>query len=57
MNEAESKALVLAQEAALDLFGSEHRFTATDVSSLHRLWLGPIYGFAKSTEGLHGCSR
>jgi hypothetical protein len=46
INEAESQALLLAQEAALDLFGSEHRFTAADVSSLHRLWLGPIYGWA-----------
>lgn len=46
MNEAESQALVLAQEAALDRFGPEHRFTAEDICALHRLWLGPIYGWA-----------
>jgi fido (protein-threonine AMPylation protein) len=46
MNEAESQALVLAQESALDRFGPEHRFTAEDICALHRLWLGPIYGWA-----------
>jgi len=46
MNEAESQALELAQEAALDRYGPEHRFTAADVCALHRLWLGPIYPWA-----------
>lgn len=46
MNEAESQALELAQEAALDLFSADHRFTADDVRALHRLWLGPIYPWA-----------
>ena len=46
MNEAESQALMLAQEAALDRFGPEHRFTADDTCALHRLWLGPIYAWA-----------
>lgn len=46
MNEAESQALVLAQEAAQDRFGPEHRFTADDICALHRLWLGPIYAWA-----------
>ena len=46
MNVAESQALVLAQEAALDRFGPEHRFTADDICALHRLWLGPIYPWA-----------
>ena len=46
MNEAESQALVLAQDAALDRFGPEHRFTAADICALHRLWLGPIYPWA-----------
>ena len=46
MNEAESQALMLAQEAALDRFGLEHRFTADDICALHRLWLGPIYAWA-----------
>jgi cell filamentation protein len=46
MNEAESQALLIAQEAALDHFGPEHRFTASDICDLHRLWLGPIYEWA-----------
>lgn len=46
MNEAESQALVLAQEAALDRFGPDHRFTAADKCGLRRMWLGPIYAWA-----------
>lgn len=46
MNEAESQALLLAQEAALDLYSPDHRFTASDVGALHRLWLAPIYDWA-----------
>jgi len=46
MNEAESQALLLAQDAALDRFGPDHRFTAHDICALHRLWLGPIYAWA-----------
>ena len=46
MNEAESQALELAQEAALDQYGADHRFTAADICALHRLWLGPIYPWA-----------
>ena len=43
INEAESQALELAQDAALDQYGPSHRFTAKDIRTLHRLWLGPIY--------------
>ena len=46
MNEAESQALELAQEAALDQYEPDHRFTAADICALHRLWLGPIYPWA-----------
>jgi cell filamentation protein len=46
MHEAESQALELAQEASLDRFRVDHRFTAEDICSLHRLWLGPIYPWA-----------
>lgn len=46
MNEAESQALLIAQDAALDRYGPDHRFTAADVCDLHRLWLGPIYDWA-----------
>lgn len=46
MNVAESQALELAQETALDRYGPDHRFTAADICALHRLWLGPIYSWA-----------
>lgn len=46
MAEAESQALEIAQEAALERYGPEHRFSAKDVCGLHRLWLGPIYSWA-----------
>lgn len=46
MNAAESQALELAQVAALDHYGPNHRFGADDVRALHRLWLGPIYSWA-----------
>jgi cell filamentation protein len=46
MAEAESQALEIAQEAALEQYGPDHRFSATDVCHLHRLWLGPIYSWA-----------
>lgn len=46
MNEAESQALLIAQDAALDRYGPDHRFSAADVCDLHRLWLGPIYEWA-----------
>jgi cell filamentation protein len=46
MAEAESQALEIAQEAALERYGPHHRFSAKDVCELHRLWLGPIYLWA-----------
>jgi cell filamentation protein len=46
MNEAESQALELAQETAIELYGPDHRFTAKDICDLHRIWLGPIYVWA-----------
>jgi len=46
MAEAESQALEIAQDAALERYGPDHRFTARDVCELHRLWLGPIYSWA-----------
>ena len=46
MNEAESQALLIAQDAMLDHYGTDHRFTAADICGLHRLWLGPIYDWA-----------
>jgi cell filamentation protein len=53
MQEAESQALELAQEAAIDRYGTDHRFTAEDVRALHRLWLGPIYPWAGEYRGVN----
>lgn len=46
MNLAESQALEIAQDLALDGFDADHRFTAQDICDLHALWLGPIYPWA-----------
>jgi cell filamentation protein len=46
MQQAESQALQLAQRQAIESFSATHRFTAKDVKTLHRLWLGPIYVWA-----------
>jgi cell filamentation protein len=46
MNLAESQALEIAQDLALDRFDVDHRFAAADICDLHALWLGPIYPWA-----------
>lgn len=46
MNLAESQTLLLAQRQAIETYSVDHRFTAADVCSLHRFWLGPIYSWA-----------
>lgn len=46
MAEAESQALQLAQEKAIDQYSAAHRFAAKDICDLHRLWLSPIYSWA-----------
>ncbi len=46
MELAESQALWLAQQEAIETFGGDHSFTAADICSLHRMWLGPIYSWA-----------
>lgn len=46
MHEAESQALEIAQEAAVERYGPNHRLSCKDVCDLHRLWLGPIYPWA-----------
>ena len=53
MNEAESQMLGVAQEAALDRYSANHRFTAADVCTLHRLWLAPIYAWAGEFRGVN----
>ncbi len=46
INLAESQALEIAQDLALERFSADHRFTARDIRELHALWLGPIYPWA-----------
>ena len=43
MAEAESQALLTAQERLVNHFAADHRFTASDVCMTHRTWLGAIY--------------
>ena len=42
MKLAESQALLLAQQHAVEIYSEDRRFTAADICSLHRDWLGPI---------------
>ncbi len=46
IEEAETAALKVATEAFLATYDKHHRFTAEDVSSMHRRWLGGIYAWA-----------
>lgn len=46
MERAETLALLQATEEMLDRFDQEHRFTAADICTMHRAWLGDIYPWA-----------
>lgn len=46
IKQAESQALLLAQEEAVQRYGDEQRFSAADIGDLHRMWLGPIDAWA-----------
>ncbi len=46
MQRTESEALLAVQEWAIGHFGAAHRFSANDISLLHRQWLGSIYPWA-----------
>jgi cell filamentation protein len=46
MEVAEAHALSAVQETALEMYGTRHRFTLTDIRRLHRMWLGSIYPWA-----------
>lgn len=43
IKEAESQALQIAQEQAVERYAADHRFTTADICDLHQDWLGPIY--------------
>lgn len=46
MDRAEALALARATDAAIRSYDSGHRFTADDIRSLHKIWLGEIYEWA-----------
>lgn len=46
MEQAETLALLQATEAMFERFDQEHRFSAEDIRTLHREWLGGIYPWA-----------
>jgi cell filamentation protein len=43
---AESQALQLAQDQAIERYTVDHRFTAEDICDLHSSWLGAVYPWA-----------
>ena len=46
IEQAESEALEAVQDWAVAHFDAGHRFTAKDICTLHRRWLGGIYAWA-----------
>jgi len=46
MDEAESVALAVATDKILRMYDADHRFTAEDITTMHKTWLGGIYGWA-----------
>lgn len=46
IEQAESEALLAAQNELLDHYTLTHRFTAEDIRAMHGRWLGGIYGWA-----------
>ncbi len=48
MEQAETLALLKATEEMFDSFDQDHSFSAEDICSMHRAWLGDIYPWAGS---------
>lgn len=46
IDEAESVALKTAIDKLLNLYDETHRFTAADIKTMHKVWLGEIYEWA-----------
>lgn len=44
----ETEALKRAEDVFFRTYGQKHRFTASDICQMHRLWLGEIYDWAGS---------
>lgn len=46
MDEVETSEHLRAVNTFLEMFNREHRFTAADICSMHRIWLGEVYEWA-----------
>jgi len=46
MDEAESVALKTATDKLIGMYDKDHRFTASDIRTMHKIWLGDIYDWA-----------
>lgn len=46
MDVAEANALVRAVDSLVRSYDADHRFTASDICEIHRVWLGGIYAWA-----------
>ncbi len=46
MDAAEEREQFRAMDEIIRIYGSEHRFTASDICKIHKIWLGPIYAWA-----------
>ena len=46
MDEAETIALKDAVDKLIGIYDKDHRFTAADIRSMHKIWLGDIYEWA-----------
>lgn len=46
MDRLESKAQIRAMEKLITIYDRAHRFTASDVCRIHKIWLGDIYEWA-----------
>jgi cell filamentation protein len=43
MDAIEEREQFRALEELIRIYGPEHRFTATDICNIHKIWRGPIY--------------
>lgn len=46
MDKVEAEALEMAVDQLVRTYDEEHRFTASDICKIHKLWLGNIYAWA-----------
>ena len=46
MDRVEQREQLRSLDELLSMYGPGHRFTAADIRKIHKLWFGPIYGWA-----------